>query len=255
MFKKVTLQIFDEFKAFWRNLPAAVFTFALLLVLLLIELTLFSHSYLTIGTARVKASDYLVPSISAFGIIGTTFTTLAMILTSRKHIGVLKKISRSPIAPWVYLSGLIGTSVINAILMLIICILVGLPYGFNPTTINYFQLSIWFVVGIFCFSSLGLGLSTFFSNPQQATGLVNLVLLPLAFLSGVFNPAIQNQLLNKALNYLPVKPFIDAILLTTQHSSALKAALNFSQLQGLLVLLFWFVLSCVVFLKRFRVTN
>lgn len=252
MTKKIIQQIIDEFRCFWRNTPAAIFTFALVIAFLLLELILLKGNHIKIDDKELLAPNYLVPSIGSFGIVGATFTTLVMTISSRRFIGVLKKLVRSPIPAWVYLSGLIGAALINAILIILLSSAIGVLFGFNLSNINYFLFIGWFFFGCVTLSSLGLAVSTFFSDPQQAAGIVNLILIPVAVLSGVFSPLPNNHLLNLITEALPLKPFIQTMIFSFNGHLLTHQLTSTQDLKYVAILAIWLILSIAVFIKRFR---
>src|SRR5262249_26091478 len=100
-------QVRYEQRAFWRNRPAAFFTFLLPLIFLLGFATL-NRDSLHDGIAF---NVFLVPGLLAYGVVMATFTNLALGLTRARESGELKRMRGTPIPSWAFLGGRVGSSV------------------------------------------------------------------------------------------------------------------------------------------------
>ena len=117
-----------ERKQFWRNPSAAFFNFLLPILFLVLTASAFS------GDEDVL--EVLVPGIAAMGVVATTFTALAFALTFRRDEGILKRVRGTPMPEGAFLSGLIGSAVLNAVLQVAIIVTLGnVVYGVEwPST-------------------------------------------------------------------------------------------------------------------------
>src|ERR1700709_2522128 len=89
-----------ERRVFWRNPSAAFFNFLLPL--------LFLAMFGAIFASRQKDLDVIVPGIAGMSVMSTTFTALAMNLTSLRETGVLKRMRGTPLPSSAYLTALAG---------------------------------------------------------------------------------------------------------------------------------------------------
>ena len=101
-------QLRFERKLFWRNPSAAFFNFALPLIFLLLVATVFG--------LEQDELNHFVPGIAAMSILTTTFTALAHNITALREGGILKRMRGTPLPPVSYLTGLIGSAVVNAVI-------------------------------------------------------------------------------------------------------------------------------------------
>ena len=191
-----------ERKLFWRNPSAAFFNFLLPILFLVLTASAFS------GDEDVL--DVLVPGIAAMGVVATTFTALAFALTFRRDEGILKRVRGTPMPEGAFLSGLIGSAVLNAFLQVAIIVTLGnVVYGVewpeHPLVLVGFTL-----LGVVCFASLGVAFSHVIPNEDAAPAFTNAVFLPLIFISGVFYSAdgLPKALLAIA-EALPLKHLVD----------------------------------------------
>jgi ABC-2 type transport system permease protein len=193
-----------ERRVFWRNPSAAFFNFALPLLFLILIAAAFGSDE--------DELDVLVPGIAGMSVLATTFTALAFSLTVLRDNGILKRIRGTPIPTWAYLTGLLGSAVLNAFLQVVLIVLIGhLVYGVawpeDPALLVAFT-----VLGVVCFASLGVAFSHAIPNEDAAPAYTNAVFLPLIFISGVFYseddlPAV----LRAVADALPLKHLIDGL--------------------------------------------
>jgi ABC-2 type transport system permease protein len=167
-----------ERRVFWRNPSAAFFNFVLPLLFLVLVASAFG------GDDDVL--EVLVPGIAGMSVLATTFTALAFGLTVLRENGILKRIRGTPMPTWTYLTGLIGSAVLNAFLQVALIVLIGhLLYGVawpeNPLLLAAFT-----ALGVICFASLGVAFAHAIPNEDAAPAYTNAVFLPLIFISGVF---------------------------------------------------------------------
>jgi len=197
-------QIAYENRAFWRNPPAAFFTFVFPLLFMLIFNVLFG----------ADAARFFTPAIIVFGVVTATFTNLAMSISIVRDAGVLKRVRGTPLPPWAYLAGRIGHAVLVALLLVVIvaafgALVYGVPVPWDALPILVLLLA----VAAAAFSALGLGVAGLIPNADAAPAIVNAVVLPVLFISNVF---IQMDnapgWLDTVSHLLPVRHFADAML-------------------------------------------
>jgi ABC-2 type transport system permease protein len=193
-----------ERKMFWRNPSAAFFNFLLPLLLLVLTATAFN--------VDDDGLEVLIPGVAGMGVLATTFTSLAFNLTWLRDDGILKRIRGTPMPPLAYVAGLIGSAAVNAVLQVAIVVTIGnLAYGVDwpqdPALLVLFT-----VLGLVCFSALGVAFAHVIPNAEAAPAYTNAVFLPLIFISGVFYSADELPTALKAIaEALPLKHLIDGL--------------------------------------------
>jgi ABC-2 type transport system permease protein len=177
-------------RTFWRNPASAFFTFVFPLLFLVIFTTLLGNEEVDTGTAVIKTSTYYVAAQGAFGLISACFTNVALQIVFARDGGVLKRMRGTPLPPWVFLSArVIHATVIGLILVAITVAFGAVFYDASvPTGVALGQFVATLLVGAACFSALGLAVSGVIPNADAGPPIVNAVILPLLFLSGVFIP-------------------------------------------------------------------
>lgn len=203
-------QVRYENKSFWRNPPAAVFTFAFPLMFLVIFNGLFGEN------------DFFVPSIAAFSVISACYTNIAITVSFGRDEGILKRVRGTPLPSWAYLFGRIAHATLIAILLVAIVTLAGMWfYGVDPPTAASGKFLLSLAVGAAAFCALGLALTAVIPNAEASPAIVNASILPLMFISNVFYPSTRlPEWLKTVAELFPPKHFADAMLASFASSGA-----------------------------------
>jgi ABC-2 type transport system permease protein len=200
-----------EQRAFWRN-PASVFFTVMFPVIVFVILAVVFNGETVHVRGGVDATTYYVPAIMSLSIISATMQTLAMTLVLAREDGRLKRGRGTPMPSWVFIAGRIGNSIVVALLMLILLAAIGgILYGVALPWSRLPAILLTLVVGAAAFCCLGIALTAAIPSQDAAAPIVNALLLPLYFLSGVFIP--EDQLPNGVIQFadlFPVRHFFDA---------------------------------------------
>jgi ABC-2 type transport system permease protein len=167
-----------ERRMFWRNPSAAFFSFLLPLTFLALFGAIFSGDR--------KTLEIIVPGIAGMSVMSTTFTALAMNLTYRREAGLLKRMRGTPLPSGSYLAGIAGNAVTNAVVQIALVVLAGrIAFGLGWPR-DWAMLAVFVAVGVVCLSALGVAYSHVIPSYDAAPAYVNIVFLPVIFISGVF---------------------------------------------------------------------
>jgi ABC-2 type transport system permease protein len=199
-------------KVFWRNPPSVFFTVMFPVLLLVIFSAIFGDKTIG-GRGGIEVTTYYVPAIITLAIVSATMQTLAMSLVIAREDGRLKRGRGTPMPAWVFIAGRIGNSVVVAVLMLALVSILGrLLYGVPIPWARAPDLLFVLAVGAASFCCLGIALTALIPSQDAAAPIVNAMLLPLYFLSGVFVPddELPNGVIDFA-NHFPIRPFFQAI--------------------------------------------
>ena len=162
----------------------------------------------------LNLAEYLIATYGAFGVVGASMFGLGVGLAAEKAQGwlLLKRVSPMPPAAM-----LVAKVTVSAIFGLIIITLMGLcgllAGGVHLTAGTWLRLSTVLVLGAIPFCLVGLALGALLS-PASAPGVINLVHLPLGFLSGLAMP----------IEVMPAAARSLAVLLPQYHLGQLALA-------------------------------
>ena len=229
-----------ERRLFWRNPSAAFFNFLLPLLLLVLVASVFAGD--------PGELDVLVPGVAGMSVMATTFSALAFNLTFLREQGILKRVRGTPLPEASYLSGLLGSAVVNAFAQVALVILIG-HYGYgvelpqDPLLLAGFT-----ALGVVAFGALGIAFSHAIPNFDSAPAYVNAVFLPLILISGVFYSSDDlPALLDGAAQALPLTHLIDGLSAAIVGGSSAGP-----ELTAALVVAGWALAGAVLAVRGFR---
>jgi ABC-2 type transport system permease protein len=240
-------QIRYEQKLYWRSPSSAVFTFAFPILLLIIFGSLNEGATIQ-SLGGLSYNQYYVPGIVAFSVISACYTNLAIALCFRRDAGVLKRLRGTPLPPWVFMAGNIGSSVLVSILLVLLTTTVGILFYRVSFPGRWAALLLALGVGAFCFCALGLAMTTLIATATASPAIVNGLLFPIVFISGTFFPVQSTSVLGRIAAVFPVRHFEQAVFSAFDP----RAAGSGIQGQPLLVMLIWGVGALILAVRRFR---
>ncbi len=228
-----------ERRMFWRNPSAAFFNFALPLIFLMLFGAVFSGSQTDL--------DVIVPGIAGMSVMSTTFSALAMNLVFLREQGVLKRMRGTPLPSGSYLAGVFANAVTNTVVQIVIVVLAGKAFFGVDWPIHYGELVVFVLVGVVTLAALGVAWSHVIPNFDAAPAYVNIVFLPVIFISGVFFDSDNApSFLRDIAQALPLTHLIDGL------SGAMVTGASLSDnLSGLAVIAIWGAAGLVLAIRGF----
>jgi len=238
-------------KVFWRNPASVFFTVAFPVVLLLIFGTVFGDETIDVA-GGIETTTYYVPAIITMAVVSATMQSLAMSLVIAREEGRLKRGRGTPMPPWVFVAGRVGNSIVVALLMLALIAAIGWAlYGVEVPWDRLPAILVTLVVGAAAFCCLGIALTAAIPSQDAAAPIVNAVLLPLYFLSGIFIP--ESELPSGVIHFadaFPLRHFFEA-LFGAYVPSAGGSGLEWGHLAAVAA---WGGLGLLIALRGFRWT-
>lgn len=202
-------------RAFWRNPASAFFTFAFPLMFLVIFTAVIGRGTVVIGGARIEQARYYVAAMAAFSVITACYTNVAMSVTYQREAGILKRTRGTPLPGWAFLSGRVLHAMFVAVLLVTITGAFGVAlYGATaPSGALLGRFALTVAVGSLSFSALGLATTALVPNADAAPAIVNAIVLPLLFISGIFFPVGDDApgWFVAIGSFFPVRHFVDAM--------------------------------------------
>jgi len=236
-----------DLRSFVRNRQARFFTFILPIIFLVIFVGVFGNH--RVGPEQVKASTYYVPGISALAIIAVSFVNLTITITAQRETGVLKRRRATPVPAWVLIGGRTLSTVTVALLVMAGLLAFGrIAYDVRLPTSTIPGVLITGLVGSITFCILAYALSTVIESADAAQPMVQAIVLPLYFISGIFvpNPNLPNWLQDVA-RFFPVYHLADGL----HHAYDPSVRGSGIVLSDLAVLGLWALAGLIVALRRF----
>lgn len=245
----VVHQVRAEQRSFWRNRSRAAFSIAFPLVFLVVFCAMNGNDRIE-SLGNVTFATWFVPGILAYGLIMATFSNVAISTCIARDDGLLKRLRGTPLPSWAFFAGRIAsTLVVGAVLVGATLSLGVTAYGVAIRTSTLPGLLLTLLVGSACFTALGLAITAFIPNADAAPAIVNLVVLPLTFISGIWvvmsdAPAWLQDL----ADVFPVRALAHGL----QHAFDPATTGNGIVGRDLAILGAWMVVGVVVAVRRFR---
>jgi ABC-2 type transport system permease protein len=139
----------------------------------------------TIESEALTAAGYLVPSILAMALMQLGVFACIPLVQQREK-GILKRLGATPLSRWqLVVSHVLERLIVGALDAVLI---IGIGIALFGVKILGSVLVVAFLVllGAAAFLALGYALAAFLRTEEQATGVVQLVQIPMMFLSGIF---------------------------------------------------------------------
>ncbi|HEY1832753.1 MAG TPA: ABC transporter permease [Acidimicrobiales bacterium] len=244
--KLVGRQVRFEQLSFWLNPFAAFFTIGFSTIFLVIMESTAGKS--TTGTLDgIKLIQYYVPAFIAYGIMSACFSIQAMQMVNRREIGLLKRLRLSPAPTWILLNAIFISSMIVALIEVVLMVLVGRGYGVHGPA-NWLPFIVTVVVGMVSFTAMAMGVTTLVPNMDAAGPAVNIVFFILLAFSGLWFPIGNGSAVAKITNYFPVRRLIISIEYSFNHIPGTSPW----QWSDLVVMAIWGAIGVFVALRRWQ---
>jgi len=192
--------------------------------------------------------DFVVPGLLGMNLMGSAIWGMVFPLVEARQKKLLKRLVASPMPKWQYLASYL----LSRLAMLIIE--VGAFLGFARVAFGVpFRGPLWQLILVclltsLAFSALGLLISSRAKTMEGASGLMNLVMLPMWILSGVFFSATRfPALIQPVVRALPLTAAIEAM-----RGNMLQGTSITHMMAQIGILIAWFVVPFAVSLRIFR---
>ncbi len=246
--RMVARQVRYEQLSFWLNPIGAFFTLGFSTIFFVMMGTIAGHSTSGSGYGNVLLKQYYLEGFVSYGIMAACFTVLAGTLVNRREMGLLKRLRLSPLPTWALLSAILLSTLVIALLQVVILLLVGkLGFGdYLPPHVLAFVITI--MIGMLSFTALGVGVSTLVPNADASGPIVSIVFFILLAFSGLWFPIPPGSTLANISGYFPVRHLITAVL----ASSNLPPGTNPWAWHDFAVMGIWGIVAFFVALRRWQ---
>jgi ABC-2 type transport system permease protein len=201
---------FDQ-RTFWRSREAAVFIYVFPLLLYALLASVYSDE-VEINGVKVPAADVLLAGLFGYGAANTAFAGLAIILVGRREAGILKRLRSTPLPPAIYIAAVLLSTLVVFVLQAVGLLVLGaLAFGASAPA-NWLGFAGAIILGVAGFAGLGVGAAALIRSAEGVSAVVNVIVLPMAFLSGSFGPTDEYPaVLDAIANVLPLTYFLDIV--------------------------------------------
>jgi ABC-2 type transport system permease protein len=192
--------------------------------------------------------DFLVPGLLGMNLMGSGIWGLGFAIVDARKKRLLKRLIATPMARWQFLASFVLSR------LTLLFIEVGLLLGFGvlvfgvPLRGSLALLVVICLVSSLAFASLGLLIASRAQTMEGASGLMNLVMLPMWIFSGVFFSAARfPDQIQPVIQALPLTAVINAL-----RANILRGAGWQTVAPELAIIAAWLVVCFALALKLFR---
>jgi ABC-type multidrug transport system permease subunit len=192
--------------------------------------------------------DFLVPGLLGMSLMGGGLWGVGFVTVDMRIRKLLKRFLATPMRRRDFLLGLMISRLIFMVPEVLLMLLFGwLVFGVEIRG-SVLDLTVLILVGAFTFSGLGLLVASRAKTLEAVSGLMNLVMLPMWLLSGIFFSSERfPEVAQPFIKVLPLTPLIDSL-----RAIMLEGASLASQWPQLAILAGYGIVSFVVALRIFR---
>lgn len=235
--------------AFRRNRKARLLTLVFPLLLLVIFDGVFHGGHVDVNGVEVSYGAFFVPSVIVFTL---TISNLAMLVNSvvaQRELGILKRRRATPLPAWALVVSQSLAVILMAISSVALLILVaGVAFGTWPAANGILTLVLAVIFGSAAFCGLAYALSTFVDSTDSAQPMIQLIVFPLFFISGIWVPTSELPTwLNDVASVFPVEHVADMV-----HRAYVGVVPTGPVLLDVLILAAWAVAGAAVASRRFQ---
>jgi ABC-type multidrug transport system permease subunit len=192
--------------------------------------------------------DFVVPGLLGMNLMGSAMWGLGFSIVDARQKKLLKRLVASPMPRWQFLMAyLLSRLVILAIEVIVLLGFARVVFGV-PFRGPFLELLFIAVLTSMTFSALGLLVATRARTMEAVSGLMNVVMMPMWIMSGVFFSASRfPAFLQPIVKTLPLTAAINAM-----RSNMLQGNSLAHLMPEVGILFFWFVVPFAVSLRIFR---
>lgn len=192
--------------------------------------------------------DFVIPGLLGMNLMGSAMWGLGFSIVEARQKKLLKRLVASPMPRWQYLASFL----LSRLAMLVIEVLAFLGFAkvaFGvPFRGSLWELAFLCILTSLAFSAIGLLVSSRAKTMEAVSGLMNLVMLPMWILSGVFFSASRfPAVIQPIVRALPLTAAIDAM-----RGNMLQGVPLSRMVAPVCILLVWLLVPFAVSLRIFR---
>ena len=201
-----------------------------------------------IRTVGSRYIDWLVPGLLGMNIMGTGLWGVGFAIVNARAKKLLKRLVATPMAKSDYLLSLVLSRM--ATLSIEVIVIIGFAWVFFDVAVHgpLWALALLASLGALSFGGLGLLVASRAKTIEAVSGLMNLVMLPMWVLSGVFFASTNfPEAMQPFIHVLPLTALNDSLRIIVNEGRGIDAVLPQAG-----ILAAWGGISFVLSLKLFR---
>ena len=191
------------------------------IVLLVVFIGVFGDHHTLVDGHWVSLKVFYVPGILAMAIVVNAYASLVILISGLRENGVLKRRRATPVPAVVLVGGTaLATVVTTAVTAAVLLVIAKLLYGVGIAGPALAAIALITLIGTVAFACIGYAVSGMIGSQDAAQPTVQMTMLPLWFISGVFIPiASLSRGLKDLADVFPVQHLANSLHLASVHTS------------------------------------
>lgn len=158
-------------------------------------------------------ATYLVAGLIGYAVANTALAGLAITLVIRREFGILKRLRSTPLPAAVYLAATLLSNLIVVALQSLAVVALGVFLFDADAPEDPLSLVLALALGAVAFAGLGLAAAALIRSSEAVAAVVNVIVLPMSFLTGSFGSADElPRALDLLANVLPLEYLLELVL-------------------------------------------
>ena len=242
MLSNIICILSNEARAYLRNHAAIFWTFAYPLILFFVLISIFG------GDNNDDYLQFLIVGLAALTVVSTALFGFSSVLVEMRSTGALKMLQIFPITRFEFL---VAFTLSRVLILTVFCLMfiyiLASGYGLQLPIGTRAVLSVaaMILLGSIAFMAVGLIIAGVITKPPTATAIINLINLPVIFLSDLFIPvSIMPATVQAIATISPVYVFVnDLRSIATGAGSLIDHCDTLTYLLGLSVICLFVAVS------------
>ena len=182
-----------------------------------------------------------------YGAANTASAGLAILLVVRREQGILKRLRATPLPASAYLAVILLSNLFVFALQSCVVVALGLSLFDAQLPENWLSFGLALGLGAVSFAGLGLAIAALVRSGEAIAAVVNVIVLPMAFLSGSFGPADElPRALEAVRDVLPLHYLLELV-----YASYVDGEAIWEHPTAIAVLVAWGAAGYIVARRRF----
>lgn len=222
MYLKLLLhQAVNDLRVARRNRRARFMGFLFPIILLVVFNSVWGNQHTTVDGVRVTLDVFYLPGLMTMAIVTQAYAGLVISISHLRETGVLKRRRAAPVPAWILIAGqALATVVTTSAAAAVMLVIAKLAYGVGMSAPAIIAVACTAVVGTLAFACIGYAVSGLIKTPDAAQPVVQMTMLPLWFISGVFIPVSSlGRGLRDLSDVFPVSHLSSSLHLASIHTS------------------------------------
>ena len=197
---------------------------------------------------EIRYIEFLVPGLIGVSLVSTCLFSIGVVVASYREKGKLRRLSVTPLPKPIFIAGQIINRYTIVLLQAFLLIGLGILVFSVQMQGNVLSFILLLTVGMLAFLALGFLIASTAKTAQTASGIANVIFIPMMFLSGVYFPVDGLPKIFKPLvEFLPLTHFVRATRAIFNDGASLD-----SVLPQVGILSVWMVVCFALSVRLFR---